>query len=87
MALFTDEQIRDIREHVFTLETDKRFKILQCVAILQSDGEDEDTLISTMYQMASNEKELDRIHKALVNSSLVTGEAFEIEKDPKPKEG
>jgi hypothetical protein len=87
MALFTDEQIRDILEHFFTLETDKRFKILQCVAILQSDGEDEDTLISTMYQMASNEKELDRIHKALVNSSLVTGEAFEIEKDPKPKEG
>ena len=87
MALFTDEQKRDIREYVFNLEEDERFKILQCVAILQADGEDEDTLVSTMYQMASNSKELNRIHKSLVNSSLVTGEAFEIEKDPKPKEG
>jgi hypothetical protein len=87
MAFFTDEQKRDIREHVFTLEADKRFKILQCVGILQADGEDEDTLVSTMYQMASNSKELDRIHNALVNSSLVTGAAFEVEKKLNPKEG
>lgn len=87
MALFTNEQIRDIREYVFTLEADKRFKILQCVGILQSDGADEETLVSTMYQMASNEKELDRIYNALVNSSLVTGDAFESEEKINPKGG
>ena len=87
MALFTDEQKRDIREYVFTLDEDKRFKILQCVGILQNDGEDEDTLVSTMYQMASNSKELDRIHKALAGSTLVTGDAFEVEQKPNSKEG
>lgn len=87
MALFTDEQKRDIREYVFTLEPDKRFKILQCVGILEADGEDEDTLVSTMYQMASNPKELDRIHKALVNSSLTAGSPSEIEQKINPKEG
>jgi hypothetical protein len=87
MALFTEEQKRDIREYVFKLESKKRSKILQCVGILQADGEDEDTLVATMYQMASNPKDLDRIHKALVNSALAAGPAFEVEKKPDPKEG
>jgi hypothetical protein len=84
MALFTEEQTRDIREYVFQLDDMKRYKILSCIRMLQDDGADEDTLTSTMYYLAKNTKEIDRVHTALVNTSLVSGNADEGESE---KEG
>ena len=88
MALFTDEEKRDIREYVFGLEDDeKRTKILQCVSILENDAEDDDTLVSVMYHLASNAKEINKIHAALMNTGIVPDGAFEGEPDKKSKEG
>lgn len=87
MALFTEEEARDIREYVFALDSEKRFKILQSVRIIEDDGADEDTLVSTMYHMAANPKEIDRIHSALVNADLIPSDAFEDEKVTDSKEG
>ncbi len=88
MALFTNEEKRDIKEFVFGLEDDeKRTKILQCVSILENDGADEDTLVSVMYHLASNAEEINKTHTALMNTGIVPDDAFEGEPDPKSKEG
>lgn len=87
MALFTDEEKRDIREYVFQLEDEKRSKILQCVRMLEDDGADDDTLASVMYHMSANNKEIDRIYNALINTSLVPDGAFEGEPETTSKGG
>lgn len=83
MPLFTDEEKRDIREYVFQLEESVRFKILQSVSIMESEDTEEDTLISMMYYMAKNPKEVNQIHASIMDSGSVVGNAAEGEPDPK----
>lgn len=78
MALFTDAEARDIREYVFGLKDDAmRTKILQCVSILEDEGQDNDTIISIMYYLAKNEKEVDSVFSQLMNASAIYGEGLD----------
>jgi hypothetical protein len=87
MSLFTDEEKRDIREYVFQLDESVRFKILQSVSIMESEDAEEDTLVSLMYYMAKNPKQVNRIHQSIINSGAVVGSADEGEPDENSKEG
>lgn len=74
MALFSKEQVRDIREYLFQMESDDRYKILQVVRMLQDDGEDEETVTATMYHLCKNKKDIDRVFSAMTNSALISGD-------------
>lgn len=71
MALFTAEEARDIREYVYQLDADTRYRILQVVRMLEDDGADEETSISAMYHLCKNPDKIDDILSSLSSISAI----------------
>lgn len=72
MSLFTKEQSRDLREYMFSLNGEKRYKLIQVVRMLEDDGADQDTIDSAIYHLGKNEDDLDTIFRQMANTSLIT---------------